>query len=201
MFFCFFFLNKGIFAIVMWQLDDSYFTIFGEVRNRDYCEVQITHCYCLGWTIVWIELLQEFVRAWSVSLPHCVLCFNYCTKPEYMYLNKTQKILTTRNQDVNMTWLAAKVVIPIVLAMWKLLVWTAILLLGTLGKGSRVPVFSAVCWLYGRHLYETLNYPIGLIASSYGGTLDEAWSSPDALHKCGIHSNDAVRYVSTITIN
>ncbi|XP_071113483.1 sialate O-acetylesterase-like [Haliotis cracherodii] len=44
--------------------------------------------------------------------------------------------------------------------------------------------FSAVCWLYGKHLYNTLKYPIGLIATSDGGTIDEAWSSPDALSKC-----------------
>ncbi|XP_046565957.1 sialate O-acetylesterase-like [Haliotis rubra] len=44
--------------------------------------------------------------------------------------------------------------------------------------------FSALCWLYGKHLYKTLKYPIGLIATADGGTMDEAWSSPDALSKC-----------------
>ncbi|KAL6478646.1 hypothetical protein MHYP_G00120790 [Metynnis hypsauchen] len=46
--------------------------------------------------------------------------------------------------------------------------------------------FSAVCWLFGRYLYETLNYPVGLVESSWGGTPVEAWSSPRALHMCGI---------------
>ncbi|KAL7878367.1 hypothetical protein AOLI_G00093410 [Acnodon oligacanthus] len=46
--------------------------------------------------------------------------------------------------------------------------------------------FSAVCWLFGRYLYKTLNYPIGLVESSWGGTPIEAWSSPRALHMCGI---------------
>ncbi|XP_071114953.1 sialate O-acetylesterase-like [Haliotis cracherodii] len=44
--------------------------------------------------------------------------------------------------------------------------------------------FSALCWLYGKHLYNTLKYPIGLISTADGGTMDEAWSSPDALAKC-----------------
>ncbi|XP_046843511.1 sialate O-acetylesterase-like isoform X2 [Xenia sp. Carnegie-2017] len=45
--------------------------------------------------------------------------------------------------------------------------------------------FSAVCWYYGVQLYEELKYPIGLIATSWGGTPIEAWSSPDALAQCG----------------
>ncbi|UJR06673.1 hypothetical protein I4U23_010959 [Adineta vaga] len=36
--------------------------------------------------------------------------------------------------------------------------------------------FSAVCWLYGRMIHEALDgRPIGLIASSYGGTPIELW--------------------------
>ncbi|ESO84170.1 hypothetical protein LOTGIDRAFT_177595 [Lottia gigantea] len=46
--------------------------------------------------------------------------------------------------------------------------------------------FSAVCWLYGKYLYQTLKRPIGLIASDWGGTAVETWSSPDALKSCGI---------------
>ena len=57
--------------------------------------------------------------------------------------------------------------------------------------------FAAVCWLFGRHLQETLNYPIGLITSVVGGTPDEAWSSPDALHKCGI--NHTVQYEKSVS--
>ena len=58
--------------------------------------------------------------------------------------------------------------------------------------------FSAVCWLFGRHLQETLDQPIGLITSAVGGTPDEAWSSPDALHKCGI--NHTVEYEKLVKI-
>ena len=46
--------------------------------------------------------------------------------------------------------------------------------------------FSAVCWFYGKNLYDQLKRPIGLIATDWGGTPVEAWSSPDALHKCNI---------------
>lgn len=49
--------------------------------------------------------------------------------------------------------------------------------------------FSAVCWLFGRHLYETLGYPIGLVESCWGGTPVEAWSSLKALKQCGLEKN------------
>jgi sialate O-acetylesterase len=44
---------------------------------------------------------------------------------------------------------------------------------------------SAVCWLYGRMIHEALgNRPMGLIASSWGGTGIELWMPPQALHEC-----------------
>ncbi|VDI28937.1 sialate O-acetylesterase [Mytilus galloprovincialis] len=46
--------------------------------------------------------------------------------------------------------------------------------------------FSAVCWLYGKLLYQNRGYPIGLITSAWGGTAIELWSSANALAKCGI---------------
>ncbi|XP_062995690.1 sialate O-acetylesterase [Elgaria multicarinata webbii] len=54
-----------------------------------------------------------------------------------------------------------------------------------LGHGD-FSYFSAVCWLFGRYLFEKLKYPIGLIDSSWGGTPIEAWSSKSALHECKI---------------
>ena len=50
--------------------------------------------------------------------------------------------------------------------------------------------FSAVCWLYGKYLYEHLKKPLGLIDTAWGGTPVEAWSSPDALKKCGLSLAD-----------
>ncbi|XP_041918641.1 sialate O-acetylesterase-like [Alosa sapidissima] len=46
--------------------------------------------------------------------------------------------------------------------------------------------YSAVCWLFGRYLYQTLHYPIGLVESCWGGTPVEVWSSSRPLQNCGI---------------
>ncbi|XP_028275015.1 sialate O-acetylesterase [Parambassis ranga] len=51
---------------------------------------------------------------------------------------------------------------------------------------SVVAEFSAVCWLFGRYMYEKLKYPIGLVQSCWGGTPVEAWSSSRALQRCGL---------------
>ncbi|XP_031717101.1 sialate O-acetylesterase isoform X2 [Anarrhichthys ocellatus] len=49
---------------------------------------------------------------------------------------------------------------------------------------ENVADFSAVCWLFGRYLYKTLQYPIGLVESCWGGTPVEVWSSSRALKRC-----------------
>ncbi|XP_054469024.1 sialate O-acetylesterase [Anoplopoma fimbria] len=51
--------------------------------------------------------------------------------------------------------------------------------------------FSAVCWLFGRYLYDTLQYPIGLVESCWGGTPIEVWSSPKALQQCGLQQTNS----------
>ena len=44
---------------------------------------------------------------------------------------------------------------------------------------------SAVCWLYGRMIHQALGgRPIGLVATSYGGTAIELWMPPKALQEC-----------------
>jgi len=44
---------------------------------------------------------------------------------------------------------------------------------------------SAVCWLYGRMIHQALGgRPIGLIATSYGGTYIEFWMPTKALEDC-----------------
>ena len=54
--------------------------------------------------------------------------------------------------------------------------------------GGNWTYFSALCWFFGKNMYNNLDYPIGLIASSYGGTPIEDWMTPDALALC----NDTV---------
>jgi len=44
-----------------------------------------------------------------------------------------------------------------------------------------VPNFSAVGYFFGRHLHRELGVPIGLVHSSWGGTVAEAWTSAEAL--------------------
>lgn len=47
--------------------------------------------------------------------------------------------------------------------------------------GDQIKDFSAVAYFFGRHLDRHLNVPIGLISTSWGGTLIEAWTSEEGL--------------------
>lgn len=51
--------------------------------------------------------------------------------------------------------------------------------LGSGGWGG----FSAVAYYFGRELHQNLNVPVGLLHSSWGGTVAEAWTSADSLEK------------------
>jgi sialate O-acetylesterase len=42
---------------------------------------------------------------------------------------------------------------------------------------------SAICFLFGRRVYDETGVPMGLIAADWGGTLVEAWSSQEALDR------------------
>jgi len=46
---------------------------------------------------------------------------------------------------------------------------------------STVAEFSAVAYFFGRNLHQHLHVPIGLINSSWGGTIAEAWTSKESL--------------------
>eukprot|EP01084_Bolivina_argentea_P089148 160913_1 len=50
--------------------------------------------------------------------------------------------------------------------------------------GGNWSYFSAVCWFFGKNLYDKLQYPMGLIATDWGGTPIRDWMSKDALAKC-----------------
>jgi len=45
------------------------------------------------------------------------------------------------------------------------------------------PKFSAVAYFFGRALYKKLKVPIGLIHTSWGGTVAETWTSPETIAK------------------
>lgn len=44
-----------------------------------------------------------------------------------------------------------------------------------------VPHFSAVGYFFARNLYQDLNVPIGMIHTSWGGTVAETWMSPEMI--------------------
>jgi sialate O-acetylesterase len=54
--------------------------------------------------------------------------------------------------------------------------------------------FTAAGYFFGRQLHQDLKIPIGLIHTSWGGTICEAWTSGDALEKMA-DFKDAVAYV------
>jgi sialate O-acetylesterase len=47
---------------------------------------------------------------------------------------------------------------------------------------STIPGFSAVGYFFGRNLQKHLNVPVGLINSSWGGTILETWASEEAVN-------------------
>ncbi|MFW5757865.1 MAG: sialate O-acetylesterase [Bacteroidota bacterium] len=46
---------------------------------------------------------------------------------------------------------------------------------------ENIPSFSAVAYFFGRHLHKELDVPIGLINSSWGGTIAETWMSKESM--------------------
>eukprot|EP01119_Soliformovum_irregulare_P009112 TRINITY_DN2224_c0_g1_i1.p1 TRINITY_DN2224_c0_g1~~TRINITY_DN2224_c0_g1_i1.p1 ORF type:complete len:377 (-),score=100.86 TRINITY_DN2224_c0_g1_i1:51-1181(-) len=50
--------------------------------------------------------------------------------------------------------------------------------------GGQWTYFSAVCWFFGKDVFDKMQIPIGLLSDNWGGTLIQSWSSPDALAKC-----------------
>lgn len=46
---------------------------------------------------------------------------------------------------------------------------------------TTVPGFTAVGFFFGRQLHQTLQVPVGLIQTAWGGTRAEAWTSPEAM--------------------
>ncbi len=58
--------------------------------------------------------------------------------------------------------------------------------------------FSAIGWYFGHRLYEELKVPVGIIHSSWGGTVIEAWMSEDAI-KCFPETLDQLDLVKKLS--
>ncbi|NDW08587.1 sialate O-acetylesterase [Dysgonomonas sp. 520] len=58
--------------------------------------------------------------------------------------------------------------------------------------------FSSVAYFFGRNLNEKLNVPIGLINTSWGGTLAEAWTSGESLEYMP-DFRDEVKVISSVS--
>ncbi|MBN1153842.1 sialate O-acetylesterase [candidate division KSB1 bacterium] len=54
--------------------------------------------------------------------------------------------------------------------------------------------FSAVCYFFGKNLYEKYNVPIGLINSALGGSTAESWISEEGLKGFPQHHAEAQRF-------
>lgn len=48
--------------------------------------------------------------------------------------------------------------------------------------GVRWKEFSAICWLFGKQIHDTMNTPVGLISSNWGGTSIQVWM-PEAANR------------------
>jgi sialate O-acetylesterase len=71
------------------------------------------------------------------------------------------------------------------------------------GTGTSVAgfgYFSAVCWIFGREVFDALggSVPIGLISSNFAGTAIESWSTKEASQECNVTSIDSILYNAMI---
>jgi len=61
--------------------------------------------------------------------------------------------------------------------------------------------FSAACWFYGKNVYDATQVPLGLVASTWGGTLIQAWSPVSATEQCKESAPISNFKVQTVTPN
>ena len=52
---------------------------------------------------------------------------------------------------------------------------------------SKFGRFSAVCWFFGKNVYDGLggSVPIGLVSNNWPGTMVEQWTKPETTKRCG----------------
>lgn len=67
------------------------------------------------------------------------------------------------------------------------------------GTGDGFGYFSAVCWFFGKSLFNGLQgkVPLGLISSNWGGTKDEQWMPAETSLQCG-HASTGELYNAMI---
>ena len=65
--------------------------------------------------------------------------------------------------------------------------------------GSAFNYFSAVCWFFGKNVYDGLggNVPVGLVSNNWGGTRVEQWTPPQSTAECG-HASSGELYNAMI---
>lgn len=68
---------------------------------------------------------------------------------------------------------------------------------GSVAGGGEFGVFSAVCWLFGKAVFDGLAaegpVPIGLVSNNVGGTRIEKWLPPNSLASCETAGGPHVR--------
>jgi sialate O-acetylesterase len=69
----------------------------------------------------------------------------------------------------------------------------------TVSDGSKFNYFSAVCWFFGKNVYDGLGgkVPIGLVNNNWGGTRVEQWTPPQSTAQCG-HASTGELYNAMI---
>jgi hypothetical protein len=70
----------------------------------------------------------------------------------------------------------------------------------TLINGQPWTHFSAICWFYGKELYNQYKVPISLVSSNWGSTTMQAWSSPNTLKKCKAFEGTIIIFVIFVFI-
>ena len=60
----------------------------------------------------------------------------------------------------------------------------------SVGDPNKWQYFSAVCWHFGKSLTERIDYPIGLLVSSWGGTRIERWAPVEVLTDCNVKNRN-----------
>ena len=70
----------------------------------------------------------------------------------------------------------------------------------TVANSKGFGYFSAVCWIFGREVFDALGgqTPVGLISSNWGGTPVESWTTPEVLRSCNLSTVDSTLYNSMI---